>query len=227
MFVTVPGSSINSWDSWFIFNLPKNKHLLLHDIFHDIFVYGKGLKEDACCYEKVNMYIGNVASVVFWDVNYECFQLGWQLVEIPLYILHVIWVMYILGLCSSWGTSRICPSWSPSEHLLAPALSPFGGARVRSHAIQRRLFIVLMTAAHISPNVFSLREFLSNIQRLFLTVQAISFIPIIHHIYTHMYIFYFVCLVHIFTSSDLHGRLAALGSLCPIQVNPLTNLPLT
>ncbi len=24
------GSSINSWDSWFIFNLRKNKHLLLH-----------------------------------------------------------------------------------------------------------------------------------------------------------------------------------------------------
>jgi hypothetical protein len=111
--------------------------------------------------------------------------------------------MYILGLCSSWGTSQICPSWSPSEHLLAPALSPFGEPRVQSHAIQKRLFIVFMTAAHISPNIFSLRKFLSNIQGLFLCYIIISFILIIHHIHTHIYIFYFTCLyskVHLFGS---------------------------
>jgi hypothetical protein len=34
-------------------------------------------------------------------------------------------------------------------------LCPQFGARVRSHAVRRRLFIVLMTAAHISPNIFS------------------------------------------------------------------------
>ncbi len=31
LFTTVLDSSINSWDSWFIFNLRKNKHLLLHE----------------------------------------------------------------------------------------------------------------------------------------------------------------------------------------------------
>ncbi len=31
LFATVPDSSINSWDSWFIFILWKNKHLLLHE----------------------------------------------------------------------------------------------------------------------------------------------------------------------------------------------------
>jgi hypothetical protein len=31
VFATVPDSSINSWDSSFIFNLQKNKHLLLHE----------------------------------------------------------------------------------------------------------------------------------------------------------------------------------------------------
>jgi hypothetical protein len=41
LFAMVPGSSINSWDSWFIFNLRKNKHLLLHDIF----VHGKRQRE--------------------------------------------------------------------------------------------------------------------------------------------------------------------------------------
>jgi hypothetical protein len=81
---------------------------------------------------------------------------------------------------------------------------PIWGARVRSHAVRRRLFIVLMAAAHISPNVFSLRKFLNNIQGLYLTVQAISFILIIHHIYTHIYIFYFYTScshVHFFGSS--------------------------
>jgi hypothetical protein len=34
LFATVPGSSINSWDSRFIFNLRKNKHLLLHDTLY-------------------------------------------------------------------------------------------------------------------------------------------------------------------------------------------------
>ncbi len=97
--------------------------------------------------------------------------------------------MCILGLCSSWGTSRICPAWSPSEHQLAPALSPFG-ARVWSHAVRRRLFIVLMTAAHISPNVFSLRNFPSNVHELFLMIHATSFISSLHHIYTHICIFY-------------------------------------
>ncbi len=105
------------------------------------------------------------------------------------------WAMYILGLYSSWGSSWICPAWSPSEHLLTPALSPFG-AGVRSHAVQRRLFIFLMTAAHISPNVFSLRKFLGNTQRLFLTVHSISFTLIIHHIYAHIHIF-ILCILSI------------------------------
>ncbi len=41
--------------------------------------------------------------------------------------LYIIWAVYILGLCSSWGTSRICPAWSPSEHQLTPALSLIWG----------------------------------------------------------------------------------------------------
>jgi hypothetical protein len=46
LFVTVPGSSINSYDSWFIFNLWKNKHLLLH-VYRSFSTYmymGKGLQ---------------------------------------------------------------------------------------------------------------------------------------------------------------------------------------
>jgi hypothetical protein len=37
--------------------------------------------------------------------------------------------MYILGLSPFWGTSRISPAWSPSEHQLTPAMSPIWGPR--------------------------------------------------------------------------------------------------
>jgi hypothetical protein len=104
--------------------------------------------------------------------------------------------MYIIGLSSSWGTSRICPAWSPPEHQLAPALSPILGPHPKPHCPEE-VVIVLMTAAHISPNVFSLRNFLSNIQGLFLTIHSTSFIYIIHHIHTNNCIFYF----HSFGSS--------------------------
>jgi hypothetical protein len=69
-------------------------------------------------------------------------------------------------------------------------LCPQSGTRVRSHAVWRRLFIVLMTAAHISANVFSLQNSLSNIHVLFLTIHSTSFISIIHHIHTSNCIFY-------------------------------------
>ncbi len=121
------------------------------------------------------------------------------------------WAMFFLR--HHTHMSFMVPFWAST----GSGSVPIWGARVWSHAIQRRLFIVLMTAAHISPSVFSLRKFLSNIQRLFVWYIIISFILIIHHIYTHIYTFYFTCLIHDLISLDLHGRLAALGSLCPIH----------
>jgi hypothetical protein len=50
-----------------------------------------------------------------------------------------------------------------------------------------------MTAAQISPNVFSLREPLNTQPGLFLTehtIHRISFILIIHHIHMYIHIFY-------------------------------------
>jgi hypothetical protein len=134
--------------------------------------------------------------------------------------------MYVLGLSSSWGTSRICPAWSPSEHQLTPALSPIWGC-VRSHTVRRRLFIVLMTAAHISPNVFSLRNFLSNVHVLFLIIHSISFILIIHHIQTSNRILLFTWQIHSLISSALHSRPAALGLSCPIHLILIILFPST
>jgi hypothetical protein len=115
-------------------------------------------------------------------------------------------------------------AWSPSEHQLALALSPLG-AHGQSHAARRRLFIDLMTAAYISPNVFSLRNFLSNMHRLFLTVHTTSFISFIHHIYTHIYIFYLhvsfiISLLGIFMA----GRLPSVSCIRYMDLPEATDL---
>jgi hypothetical protein len=90
--------------------------------------------------------------------------------------------------------SCMVPFWAST----GSGFVPIWGARDRSHAVQRRLFILLMTAAHISPDVFSLRKFLSNIQELFLTVQS----NIIHtsytsHLYVHLHLLFYTSCSHI------------------------------
>jgi hypothetical protein len=135
--------------------------------------------------------------------------------------------MYILWLRSSWGTSRIRPSWSPSGHVLTPVLSPFQRVWVRSHACPEEV-------------VYSLNDSCSYFtQRLF--PPSVSDQPmysehliIIHdngthpyytsHSYVHShphFIHHIHTYIHIFISSALRGRLAALNSLCPIPLQLL------
>jgi hypothetical protein len=114
------------------------------------------------------------------------------------------WAIFFLKHLAN--TSSMVPFWASTD-----SLCPQSGARVWSHAVRRRLFIVLMTAAHISPNVFSLQNFLSNIHVLFLTIHSTSFISIIHHIRTNNCIFY---LHDIFTLSLL--RIFMAGWLPPV-----------
>jgi hypothetical protein len=90
LFATVPGSSINSWDSWFIFNLRKNKHLLLHDILHDIFVHGKGQKRMLAVTSNLRIH-QQCNHGDFQDVNFSAtLAVRLAVVEIPLYNLHTI-----------------------------------------------------------------------------------------------------------------------------------------
>jgi hypothetical protein len=133
----------------------------------------------------------------------QCTYLGYLLLEaLREYVQH--------GPLLSINWLRLCPQF---------------GARVWSHAVWRRLFIVLMTAAHISPNVFSLRNFLNNIHVLLLTIHSTSFILIIHHIQTNNYTFY---LHDIFTLSLLQilmaGRLPSV--LCVWYTNNISSLHL-
>jgi hypothetical protein len=114
--------------------------------------------------------------------------------------------MYILGLWSSWGTLRVRPAWSPSDHILTPALSPFRGAPVRSHTWPEDAVYSLNDSCSYFSNVFSLRVLLTNVQRISFYNTYIAHIHIIHHI--HMYIYtHIIHHIHmyacIFTSSFL------------------------
>jgi hypothetical protein len=135
-------------------------------------------------------------------IYWQCTYLDFSLLKAPReYVLHgPLLAMYWLWLC---------------PHSRERALE--------ATVVRRRLFIVLMTAAHISPNAFSLRVFLTNIRwtshyntrQWYAFILYITFIRTVHshpHIIHHIHMY-----IHIFVSSALHGRLATLSSLCPIQ----------
>jgi hypothetical protein len=76
-------------------------------------------------YIQWTVYISNIPS------QQVCLCQGWEHLFTK---MHMYRTMYILGLRSFWGTSWVRSSWSPSGHILTPALSQFLGACVRSHA---------------------------------------------------------------------------------------------
>ncbi len=120
------------------------------------------------CFSRARMIFGGKFLFDAHTLFEQCTYLGYLLLEAPReYVQH--------GPFLSINWLRLCPQY---------------GARVRSHAVRRRFFIVLMTADHISPNVFSLRNFLSNVHVLFLITHSISFILTIHHIRTTIASFY-------------------------------------
>ncbi len=119
----------------------------------------------------------------------QCTYLGYLLLEAP-----CEYVQHVPLLSINW--LRLCPQ---------------SGVCVRSHAVRRRLFIVLMTAAHISPNVFSLWNFLGNIHVLFS-------LYIHHHSYL-LYItfkqafisFYYMIITLSFLRLFMAGRLSSVS----------------
>ncbi len=124
--------------------------------------------------------------------------------------------MYILGLFSSWGTSRICPAWSPSEHQLTPALSPIWGPRPKPRCSEEVVYSPNDSCSHFTQCLFPLKL----PQQCTCTIPYYTF-TLIHTYYTshlnkqlHLL---FTWRVHSFNSSVLHSRAAALGLLCPIQ----------
>ncbi len=138
-------------------------------------------------------------------------QQEWHLVKIPLLHSHIIWAMYILGLSSSWGTSRICPARSPSEHQLAPALSPIWGPRPKPRRPEEVVYSPNDSCSHFTQRLFP-PILPHDIHGLFLTIHSTSFISIIHHIHASNHIFY---LHDIFTLSFLRIFIAGRLPLVP------------
>ncbi len=192
----MPDSSVNSWDSWFIFNLQKNKLLLLHERFCCTYIHGKGFQE-ATCYLVNWLLHYNVATFAFEMLLFDNVTQGSYFGCKFLFETHTL-----LEQCTYLGhllleaPQRICPAWSPSEHQLTSALSPIWGPRPKSRRPEE-VFIVLMTAAHISPNVFSLQNFLSNI--LYMYYYSSLYI---HH---HSYLLY-ITFKQVITSFYLHDK---------------------
>jgi hypothetical protein len=112
--------------------------------------------------------------LVNWQHNNKDGILLW----FPIRDLYTIWAYTYLGYLLL-EAPREYVQHGPLVSINWLRLCPLFGARVPSHAVRKKLFIVLMTAAHISSNVFSLRNFLSNICVLFLA-----------HIYWHSYLLY-------------------------------------
>ncbi len=143
-------------------------------------------------------------------------QQGWHLVKIPLLHSHIIRAMYILGLSSSWGSSRICPAWSPTGHQLAPALFPILGPRPKPCRPEEVVYSPNDSCSHFTPRLFP-PKLLSNIHILLLTTHShhsyLLYVPFIRTIISFIYMTF--CS---FISSGLRGRPAALSLLCPLQI---------
>jgi hypothetical protein len=171
LFATVPESRIKSWDSWFIFNLRKINTCYYMSIHHT-YLHGKGFQESHAVwllhYYVIDLLLGcwptdNVTTTMVF-----CYESSWRTVH------HLIntYLGYLLleaprecvrhGPLVSINWLWLCPQFGP----LRPKLRH---PQEAIYSLRRRLFIVLMIAAHISPNVISLRNFLSNIHALFLT----------------------------------------------------------
>jgi hypothetical protein len=132
------------------------------------------------------------------------------------------WFCTLLGSVRTWAISflrhlanmsSMVPFWVSTYFGFVPNPGP----RIRSHAVRRRLFIFLMTAAHISSNLFSFRNFLSNIHELLpLYIHRQSYLLYITFIQT-IYILFIYITIRFTISAGLHGRPAALSPLCPLQ----------
>ncbi len=93
---------------------------------------------------------------------------------------------------------RIRPSWSPSGHILSPALLPFWCASIYVEAtlVQRMLFIALMAVAQVSPNVFcSQGDFL----------QCTSEHYIIYRLHTHIHLCYMLHGIQLIYITFMHN----------------------
>jgi hypothetical protein len=130
--------------------------------------------------------------------------------------VHTIWAMYILGLCSFLrhiaNMSFMVPFWASTDS----GSVPIWGPRPKLRYLEKIVYSPNDSCSHFThlfpPNVpHQHTEIIS-----YTTQKYHSYLLYITFIRTFTS-FIITRLLHTFNSSDLHGRLAALGSLCPIQ----------
>jgi hypothetical protein len=145
-------------------------------------------------------------------------QQGWHLVKIPLLHTHIIWAMYILGLSSSWGTSRICPAWSPFGNQLALALSPIWGPCLKPRHPEE---VVYSPKQLLTFHPTSFPSETSSATYIYCFLGHIHIIhTILHSIHTSNYLFYLhnIPLYYFCRSSSQAG--------CPWSVVSVTGVPI-
>ncbi len=110
----------------------------------------------------------------------------------------------ILGLQSSWGTSRARPAWSPSGHVLTPALSSFRGTHARSHAPPEEVVYSLNDSCPHFTNAFpSNCPLLPYWPSYFNTEQCTHTYHTLHsHPHISYYVTYIKWRVHVYLASS-------------------------
>jgi hypothetical protein len=112
--------------------------------------------------------------------------------------------MYILGLSSSRGTSRIHPAWSPFEHQLTPAMSPIWGPRPKPRRPEEVVYSPHDSCSHFTQCLFPPKLPQQHTCTIF-SIRSPSFILIVHHIQANIYILLLQD-NHSIISSFPHGR---------------------
>jgi hypothetical protein len=94
----------------------------------------------------------------------------------------------ILGLSSSWGTSRMRPAWSPCEHQLTPALSPIWGPHPKPRRQEEVVYSPNESCSHFTQRLFPPKLPQQHTCTIF-NIRSPSFILIIHHIQQYLHPF--------------------------------------
>ncbi len=137
LFATVPESSINSWDSWFIFNLRKINTCYYTNV-HCTYIHEEGFRESHIIwllhYNVIDLLLGCWSTDNVTTTMVFCYKSSWRTVH---YLINVrTWAIFFSRHLAN--VSSMVPLWASTDSGSVPNLGP----RVRNHAIRRRLFIV-------------------------------------------------------------------------------------
>ncbi len=215
-FATVPDSSINSWDSWFIFNLQKiNSCYYTNDSIAHIYTekdsrgYYSSYRVNWLLHYSCNHFASGMLTIdnVTIRMTFGCKFL----LELNRYLSNVhTWAISFLRHLAN--TSRMAPFWASTDSGFVPNPSP----RPKLRCPEEVVYSPNDSCSHFTQRLFPPKLPPQHTCTIFI-IHSSSLILIIHHIQVSKYILLFTWQIHSFISPGLLGRPAALGLLCPIQ----------